>query len=208
MSDESERKDETPYMSEIHEETDNLHSEVEGSGDDILQHMDQVEQEVDQVRTKDDSDEDSHSSSNESIVKVSDEESICDEAEELIQSANGHMDTPHEEVAHWAEEVQTPRKNILDLHMNGCIAEKDDIFAHEEDDLQYITDISDLHKSLDLISGVTGGDLTENCDFSILETSCTPELADSRSTEQENLPVLSLDASEENHEVEVFKSNG
>ncbi|KAL3051816.1 hypothetical protein OYC64_001948 [Pagothenia borchgrevinki] len=211
MSDEPERKDETAYMSEIHEETDNVHPEVEGSGDDLFQHMDQVEleddlveQEVDLVRTKDDSDEDNQSSSNESIVKVSDEESICDEAEELIHSADGHMETPHEEVAHWAEEVQTPRTNILGLHVNGCIVEKDDILAHEEDDLQYITEISDLHTSLDLISSVTGGDLTENSDFSILERSCTPELADSGSAEKENVSLLSLDTSKEAHEVEVL----
>ncbi|XP_034073458.1 sorting nexin-11 isoform X3 [Gymnodraco acuticeps] len=211
MSDEPERKDETAYMSEIHEETDNVHPEVEGSDDGLFQHMDQVEleddlveQEVDLVRTKDDSDEDSQSSSNESIVKVSDEESICDEAEELIHSADGHMETPHEEVAHWAEEVQTPRTNILDLHVNGCIVEKDDILAHEEDDLQYITEISDLHRSLDLISSVTGGVLTENSDFSILERSCTPELADSGSAEKENVSLLSLDASNEAHEVEVL----
>ncbi|KAK1881067.1 Sorting nexin-11 [Dissostichus eleginoides] len=211
MSEEPERKDETAYISEIHEETDNVHPEVEGSGDDLFQHMDQVEleddlveQEADLVRTKDDSDEDSQSSSNESIVKVSDEESICDEAEELIHSADGHMETPHEEVAHWAEEVQTPRTNILDLHVNGCIVEKDDILAHEEDDLQYITEISDLHKSLDLISSVTGGDLTENSDFSILERSCTPELADSGGAEKENVSLLSLDASKEAHEVEVL----
>ncbi|XP_033975653.1 sorting nexin-11 isoform X16 [Trematomus bernacchii] len=211
MSDEPERKDETAYMSEIHEEADNVHPEVEGSGDDPFQHMDQVEleddlveQEVDLVRTKDDSDEDSQSSSNESIVKVSDEESICDEAEELIHSADGHMETPHEEVAHWAEEVQTPRTNILGLHVNGCIVEKDDILAHEEDDLQYITEISDLHTSLDLISSVTGGDLTENSDFSILERSCTPELADSGSAEKENVSLLSLDASKEAHEVEML----
>ncbi|XP_010769448.1 sorting nexin-11 isoform X2 [Notothenia coriiceps] len=211
MSDEPERKDEMAYMSEIHEETDNVHPEVEGSDDDLFQHMDQVEQEdhlveqeVDLVRTKDDSDEDSQSSSNESIVKVSDEESVCDEAEELIHSAEGHMETPHEEVAHWAEEVQTPRANILDLHVNGCIVEKDDILAHEEDDLQYITEISDLHTSLDLISSVTGGDLTENSDFSILERSCTPELADSGSAQKENVSLQSLDASKEAHEVEVL----
>ncbi|KAK5881611.1 hypothetical protein CesoFtcFv8_022390 [Champsocephalus esox] len=209
MSDAPERKDETAYMSEIHEETDNVHPEVEGSDDGLFQHTDQVEleddlveQEVDLVRTKDDSDEDSQSSSNESIVKVSDEESICDEAEELIHSADGHMETTHEELAHWAEEMQTPRTNILDLRVNGSIVEKDDILAHEEDDLQYITEISDLHRSLDLISSVTGGDLTENSDFSTLERSCTPELAGS--AEKENVSLLSLDAANEAHEVEVL----
>lgn len=178
-SDESESREGTPLKSETHEETHN----------DAIQQMDQkqVEQEVDLVGTKDESDKDSHSlaSSNGSIVKVSDEESICDDTEDSIQAANGFMKT--EEVTH----------NILDLHMNGCPVEKEDISTMEDEDLQYMTDIS---KSLDLNSTVTGGDLTENSDFSILET---PGLADSKCTEQETLSSLSLDTSEETHEVEV-----
>ncbi|XP_049915708.1 sorting nexin-11 [Epinephelus moara] len=188
-SDESESKEETTLESEIHEE-------------DIVEQMDQVEQEVDVVRTKDDSNEDSHSSSNESIVKVSDEESVCDETEDSFQAANGYMKTSPEEVTHWSE-VEVSSRNILDLHMNGCPVEKQDISAQEDEDVQYITDISDFSKSLDLNSTVTGGDLTENSDFRILESSCTPGLADSKCTEQETLSLLSLDASEETHEVEV-----
>ncbi|XP_074475859.1 sorting nexin-11 isoform X2 [Sebastes fasciatus] len=194
-SDESEVKDETTLQSEIHEETHNVLSvpEVESRGgdDDIARQMDQVEQEVDLVGTIDDSDEDSHSSSNESIVKVSDEESET-ETEDSIPAANGYIKTSPEEVALWPQ-VEASTINISDLHMNACPVEKEDISALEDEDLHYITDIS---KSLDLNS-------TENSDFSIIESSCTPGLADSKCTEQETLSSLSLDASEETHEVEV-----
>ncbi|XP_044035993.1 sorting nexin-11 isoform X2 [Siniperca chuatsi] len=198
-SDDSESKQATPLESEIHEATDNVHSvpEVENGGDDTVQQMDQkqVEQEVDLVGTRDESDEDSHSlpSSNESIVTVSDEESICDETEDSIRAANGYMKTSPEEVTHRSQ-VEASSRNILDLHMNGCPVEKEDIPAQEDEDLRYMTDIGDLSKSLTLNSTVTGGDLTESSDFSILETSCTPGLDDSKCTEQETLSSLSLDA--------------
>ncbi|XP_042364614.1 sorting nexin-11 [Plectropomus leopardus] len=194
-SDESESKDEKPLESEIHEETHNMSSvpEAESCDDGIVEQMDQVKQEADQVGTKDDSDEDSHSSSNESIVKVSDEESICDEAEDSVLAADGYMKTSPEE--------ESPSRNIL--HMNGCLEVKEDISAQEDEDLQYISDISDFSKSLELHSTVTGGDLTENSDISVLESSCTPGLSESKCTEQETLSLLSLDASEETHEVEV-----
>ncbi|XP_070783543.1 sorting nexin-11 [Enoplosus armatus] len=189
-SDASESKGETPLESETHEETHNVHSvpEVESGDHDTVQQMDQVEQEVDLVRTKDESDEDSHSlpSSNESIAKVSDEESICDETEDSIRAAD--MKTS---------------PDILDLHMNGCPVEEEDFSTQEAVHLQYMTGTSDSSKPLDLNSTVSGGDLTENSDFSILETSCSPGLADSKCTEQETLSSLSLDASEEAHEVEV-----
>ncbi|XP_070707379.1 sorting nexin-11 [Pempheris klunzingeri] len=183
--DESERIEETPL--EIREETLNMHCvpDVEGVGDEeTVRQADQkqAEAEAGLIGTKDESDEDSHSlpSSNESIVKVSDEESACDEADDSIQAANGYMKTPPEVVTHWSEV-----ENILGLQMNGCPVGKDDVSAQEDEDLQYMTDISDLSKSLDLSSALTGGDLTENSDFSILETSYTPGLADSKHTEQE-----------------------
>lgn len=196
-SDELLSEEETTLQSEIHEVNHNELSvpEVNCVGGDAVQQMDQkqAQQEVDLggSRTKEDSNEDSRSlaSSNESIVKVSDEESICDETE----AANDYMKTSPEEVAHWSE-VEACGRNILDLQMNGCSVEKD---------LQYMADIRDLSNSLDLSSTVSGGDLAENSDFSILETSRVPELADSRCAEQETLSLLSLDASEETHEVEV-----
>ncbi|XP_053197430.1 sorting nexin-11 [Scomber japonicus] len=140
---------------------------------------DQAEQqEVD--LTKEESDEDSQSlpSSNESIVKVSDEE---EEEEEEV--CDGVKTPPNVDVSHWSD-VDACSRNILDLQMNGCSAEKD---------LPYLSDLSDLRDlsdSLDVGSNVSGGDLNENSDFSILETSRVPELADGR-------------PSEETHEVEV-----
>lgn len=194
-SDELLSGEETALQSEIHEVNHNELSVPEVDCGDAVQQMDekqaQQEVDVDGSRTKEDSDEDSRSlpSSNESIVKVSDEESICDETE----AANDYMKTSPEEVAHWSE-VEACSRNILDLQMNGC---------SEEKDLQYMADIRDLSNSLDVGSNVSGGDLAENSDFSILETSRVPELADSRCAEQETLSSLSLDASEETHEVEV-----
>ncbi|KAM7381198.1 hypothetical protein PAMA_012174 [Pampus argenteus] len=169
----------TTPESEIQEVTRSISDCVDDGG---VQQMDQkqAEQEVDL-------DEDSQSlpSSNESIVKVSDEESVCDETE----AANGYVKPFPEEVAHWSE-LEAHSRNILDLQMNGCSVEKD---------MQYLADIRDLSDSLDLSSTVSAGDLTENSDFSILESSHAPELADSRCAEQETISSLSLDASEETH---------
>ncbi|XP_068592910.1 sorting nexin-11 [Cebidichthys violaceus] len=161
---ESESKAETPLQSGIHEETRDVLSvpEEEGSGDDLVQ-------QVDVVRITGDSDEDGRSSSNDSIVQVSDEESLCDDAEDSIQAANGYTEMPPEEVHHWSP-VEASSRDILELHSNGHSVEKEDISAHEDEDLQHITDISDSSKSLDLNLTVTG-DLTENSDFSIIESS-------------------------------------
>ncbi|XP_059181070.1 sorting nexin-11 [Centropristis striata] len=145
---------------------DESESKEESSCEDVVQRMDQVEQDQDLVRTKDDSDDESSSSSNESIVKVSDEESACEEEEEeeeeVNQAANGYIQT-EEDITHCST------RNILDLHMNVCPVDKEDMSVQEDDDLHYITNISDLSNSLDLNSAVTGGDLTENSDISILE---------------------------------------
>ncbi|XP_032358886.1 sorting nexin-11 [Etheostoma spectabile] len=203
-SDESERKEETPLQSQIHEDTNNVHSvpEVQSSADDTVQQMDQVEQEEDLVGTKEDSDEDNHSISNESIIKVSDEESICEEAEDSLQAANGYVKTSPEDVPHWAH-VDASTRNILDLHMNGCPVEKEELSAREDEDLQYINNKSELKQFLDLNSTVTGVDLTENSDFSILESGSAPGLAQGNRMEQETWSSLPLDASEGTHEVAV-----
>ncbi|XP_029977458.1 sorting nexin-11 [Sphaeramia orbicularis] len=173
--------------------------------------LDQTKQvDLDKIRNNEDSDEDNQSmqSSNESIVKVSDEESICDDAEEdMIKAANGYIKTSSDEVSHWSE---AEASSIFQLQMNGCPLEKEDISdehsAHEEaDTVMGTSNISDLTKTVDVGSteSEAAGDLTENSDFSILETSRVPELADGKYTEQETLSSLSLDASEESHEVEV-----
>ncbi|XP_034563676.1 sorting nexin-11 [Notolabrus celidotus] len=172
---ESESKEEL----EIHEETPDEQNVQSEQTD-----QEHGEQRVGSVGTKDESDEENRSlpSSNGSIVKVSDEESVCDEAEE----ANSYMKTLPE---NWSEEELTSG-HILDLHINGCPVEKEDISTQE---LQYTTDISDFSKS------VTGGDLTEHSDFSVIETSCSPVLAESNKCVEQEV----LDVSEEAQEVEV-----
>lgn len=172
---ESEIGGEAPHASELQQETRRVPGRAESDG---VQEADQneAEQAADPVGTKADSDEDSGSlpSSNESIVQVSDEEeSPCDEADDSSQAANGDVKVSAAEVALWSE-VESSGRNILDLRLNGCPAENEDPSTQE--DLKYI---SDLSRSLDLHSPLTTGDLTDNNDFSILETSCSPGLSDS-----------------------------
>ncbi|XP_034427147.1 sorting nexin-11 isoform X1 [Hippoglossus hippoglossus] len=164
-SSESESEEETTPQSEIHVETEDVKSVPEEDSHSAVQQLDQVEQEVDLVGTKDESDEDTHSlpSSNESIVKVSDEESICDDTEESIQAVNGFVKM---------SDVDASSRNILDLQMNG--------FPVEKDELHYFT-------PLDLNSTAADGDLTESGDFSVLESSCVPGAADAKCAEEETL---------------------
>ncbi|XP_071319186.1 sorting nexin-11 [Trachinotus anak] len=188
----SESKEETP---EVQAETDDVSNVPEVESGVTVQQMDQKH--VDSVGTKDESDEDTHSlpSSNESIIKVSEEESVCDEAEDSIPAANGYMKTSPEDVSHWSE-VEASSRNILDLQINGCSVEKEDISDQEGEDVQYMTPV-------DLNSTAASGDLTESGDFSILETSSIPAVADSKCMEQETLSCLPLDTTEEIHEVQV-----
>lgn len=187
-SDESAGREETPLQSQKRIETDEVNCVPEGEEMD----QKQVGQDVDLVGSKDESDEDSQwlTSSNESIVKVSDEESICGETEDSIQAADSYVKT----VTHWSE-VEASRRNILDLQINGYSVEEN-ISTLEDDDLQYMT-------SLDPNPAVDGGVLTESGDFSILESSRVTGLAVRKHAEQETVSLLSLDASEETHEVEV-----
>ncbi|KAE8283905.1 hypothetical protein D5F01_LYC17232 [Larimichthys crocea] len=180
VNEEPESKEEAAEIQEVPQ------VEHGGDDDDTAEQMDQKQQDADLVGTKDESDEDSRSltSSNESIVKVSDEESACDET----RSANGFVKTSPEDDALWSD-ADASRRNILGLHMNGCIStqeqEEEEEDALQSEDLQYITETKDLSKSLELNSTVTGGDLTENSDFSIIETSCSPVIVDSKCSEQE-----------------------
>ncbi|XP_062270170.1 sorting nexin-11 [Platichthys flesus] len=164
-SSESESKEETTPPSEIHLETEDVQSVPEEDSPSAALQLDQVEQEVDLVGTKDESDEDTHSlpSSNESIVKVSDEESVCDDSEESLQNVNDFekMSDP---------DASSP--NILDLQMNG--------FPVEKDELLYST-------PLDLNSTAAAGDLSGSGDFSVLESSCVPGAADALCEEEETL---------------------
>lgn len=181
--------------SEISDEAHMLNgvSAVEQDGDDT--------QEVDFAGNKDESDEgdtvsSSLPSSNDSIVKVSDEESVCEEADDSIQVANDFVKTPPEDATRWSD-VEASSRNIMDLQVNGYPDEKLHLSAQEDEDLQYT--LSDLSKSADLNSAVTAGDLTENGDFSILATSHARGLGDGRCTEEE----ATLSPSEETQEVEV-----
>lgn len=124
----------------------------------------------------DDKDEDGHSvlSSNESIIKVSDEESICEEVRDFNEDEKCYMNTSGEEIPLWSADDSI--RHIIDVHLNGCPQEMEhrstprDVLQVEE--LQYKTDISDFSESV--IMNSTGGDQTENSDFSIIETSCSP----------------------------------
>ncbi|KAM4623537.1 sorting nexin-11 isoform 2-T2 [Polymixia lowei] len=217
---------ETVPKSEISGETLNASTvpEVECGGDDAIHEkdtplaQDQVKQEVDSVKTgnKEDGDEDNQSlpSSDGSIAKVSDEESICDEKEDTAQNVNGYMETSTEEVTHWLQ-VEGSSRGTLELQMKGYSTEKEGVsdihYAQEEtnrtqatkgEELPYITDTSPLARTLELeSSGSAGvGDLTDHSDFSILESNCEAESADGKCAEQVTLSSLSLDASEESHE--------
>lgn len=91
---------------------------------------------------------DGHSSSNGSIVEVSDGESF---GEDSIPAANSYAETPPEDASRWSP--------AEDSTTNGR-----DICGRE--------DVSASGKSLGLNSTPSGGDLTENSDFSILEGGC------------------------------------
>ncbi|CAI5658203.1 unnamed protein product [Oreochromis niloticus] len=183
-SDKAGGNEETPLESEISDEAHMVNgvSAAEQDGDDP-----EDTQEVDFAGNKDESDEgdtvsSSLPSSNESIVKVSDEESVCEEADDSIQVANDFVKTPPKDATRWSD-VEASSRNIMDLQVNGYPEEKRHLSAQEDDDLQYT--LSDLSKSADLNSPVTAGDLTENGDFSILATSHARGLGDGRCTEEE-----------------------
>ena len=206
LSDVNENCDESGIKVEIHGESlhgESLHGEVNADDNDSVQemHRDEVEQEVESVGTKDESDEDSHSlpSSNESIIKCSEDESLCEEPEDSIQAVYDCVETFPDDVARWSE-AEASNGSILDLHVNGCLVENGDVSATDDEDLQHIGGLS---KSPDLNPTVADGDLTESSDFRILETSCVPGLANSTCKEQEALSSLSLDGSEDTQGVEV-----
>lgn len=156
-----------------------------------------------------DEDKQSLRSSNESIVSVSDEESVFDEAD-TMQAANGDIKICPKEVSHWSE---AEASSIFKLHMNGCPLEKEiiSIVGSVQEEIETIRGTNDQNNIRELTQSSSmessepdaAGDFTENSDFSILETSCVPELVDNRLTEQEVLSSVSLDASEESHEVDV-----
>lgn len=126
----------------------------------------------------DDKDEDGHSvlSSNESIIKVSDEESVCEEVRDFNEDEKCYMNTSGEEIPLWSADDSI--KNIIDVHLNGCPQELEHRSTPQDvlqaGELQHKTHISDLSESVITNSTLTGGEQTENSDFSIIETSCSP----------------------------------
>ncbi|XP_047465565.1 sorting nexin-11 [Mugil cephalus] len=191
-SEETGSKEELPLQTEIceaHEEN----GEPEVINGDCVTFQETHQNEKDLVSEDEEEEEDTHSlqSSNESIVKVSDEESVCEEEED----SSGFTKTCPEDDAHWS---QVQNGNVLDLQLNGCATEMEDVSLREDGDLKFTGDISGL--SADLNSTLADG---ENSDFSILEISCAPGLVESKCTQQEAPSSPSLDASEENVEVEV-----
>lgn len=113
-------------------------------------------------------------SSNESIMKVTDEESVCDEAEESLREELGFDKSSSVEDMLWSE-----GPNILDLHINGYPEVRDGDAA----------DGVELSGSPNANSAVKAADLTENSDFSVLEASGSPGLAEQKHLEEgEPLP--------------------
>uniref|UniRef100_A0A3B3ZJ94 PX domain-containing protein n=1 Tax=Periophthalmus magnuspinnatus TaxID=409849 RepID=A0A3B3ZJ94_9GOBI len=202
------------------EENENIHNDVKANVcasefiEQIDPHMDQMEDDSVDMANSDIVYEDRQSlrSSNESIVKVSDEESIGDDVE-AMQESNGDVHTelvPEEITDHWSE---TEASSIFTLHMNGCPLEVEEHISNvssiqEEieivkgtNDLNYVSELT-TSSNLESNESESVVDLTENSDFSILETSCVPESVDSKLVMGENLcSPVSLDASEDGIEV-------
>lgn len=117
----------------------------------------------DLMGTEDESEEDSQSlpSSGGSIVKVSDEEeegSACEEVDLTIRAVNGFVKLPPEDVHHWS----AASGGDVNLQLNRRSVEKQD------EDVNW---------------AAGDGDLTENSDISILESSGAAGLTDGLETE-------------------------
>ncbi|XP_047233995.1 sorting nexin-11 [Girardinichthys multiradiatus] len=174
-SDESGDKEETPLQSIIHEESWNVISEPEVDLSDSRHQMQQEETE----------NEDSHSlpSSNESIIRCSEEESLGEETEDSMQ-----VKSP--DVSNWSE-VEGSSSNIF--YINGGNEDKEDAQNWEVEDQQYTT----KSKSPEPKSAAADVDLTENGDFSILETIRQSGVDDGKFTKQEASALIPLEGSEE-----------
>ncbi|XP_076007769.1 sorting nexin-11 [Genypterus blacodes] len=163
QSEEREPTNEASPQSAIHEDAHKVHSEseVQHSGEESTQQvdtqLDQMEQEVDFDKTsdKEDNNEDSQSlsSSSGSIIRVSDEESICDETENVIQNANGFIMTSPDEVIHWSEDVS---RSVEEQHTNGCLVDQESSC----DSYVALEETNELHnKTLECKPAESAGDL-------------------------------------------------
>uniref|UniRef100_A0AAV2LIE0 PX domain-containing protein n=1 Tax=Knipowitschia caucasica TaxID=637954 RepID=A0AAV2LIE0_KNICA len=192
------------------EAADNLNTEITPK-DDLVQCLDQRKDKSVDTSNTDVVYEDRQSlrSSNESIVKVSDEESIADDAE-VMQEANGD---DHSEVSadgitgHWPE---TGASSIFKLHMNGCPLEEEEESISNvgsiQEEIEIVkgtadTNISELSDNLESNESTSAVDLTENSDFSVLESSCVPLSVDGKLAIGGMLSSsVSLNASEDSNE--------
>uniref|UniRef100_H3CXK8 Sorting nexin 11 n=1 Tax=Tetraodon nigroviridis TaxID=99883 RepID=H3CXK8_TETNG len=116
-------------------------------------------------RRADDKDEDGRSlpSSNGSIAKVSDEESDCEEVRDFNQDEKCCSKACGQEAPLWPTDDSI--RNITDVHSNG---------RAQDEEPQDQARASHLGQSVFMNSTPTSGDQTENSDFSIIETSCSP----------------------------------
>ncbi|XP_012732436.2 sorting nexin-11 isoform X2 [Fundulus heteroclitus] len=127
-----------------------------------------------------DSEEDSRSlpSSNDSIVRCSEEESLSGEAEEAMQ-----VKSPPDGVRNGSEADGSGRAVF---YMNGCNG--------DEADGQPCTTNGECPEPK---AAAADGDLTENCDFSILGTSCQPGVDDGTFTNHQAPVSIPVGGSEE-----------
>ncbi|XP_038139410.1 sorting nexin-11 [Cyprinodon tularosa] len=170
-NEESESKEETI----VHLESRDLNSEPEVDLCDSPQ----------QINANEDggeSDEDSQSS-NESIIRCSEEESLAEEVGDSIQ-----MKTSPDDIRNWSG-VEGSAPNIF--YINGCNEEQEDASNWEGDDQQH----APISKSLEPKPATADGDPTESCDFSILESSCQ-SLEDCNVPKQEASASVALGGSE------------
>lgn len=122
-----------------------------------------------------DEDEDGHSvlSSNGSIIKVSDEDSVCEEVDDLNEDEKCYMKTSGEEIPLWSADDSIG--NIMGLHLKGSPPQTEQgTTAQDVPEAEALQDKADISESGIINSTLAGGDQTENSDFSIIETSCSP----------------------------------
>ncbi|KAM4526545.1 sorting nexin-11 isoform 2-T2 [Fundulus diaphanus] len=134
-----------------------------------------------------DSDEDSRSlpSSNDSIVRCSEEESLSEEAEEAMQARS-----PPDGVRNGSE---ADGSSGAVFYMNGCNGDEEDGQDRAGDGQPYTTNGERPEPK----PAAAHGDLTENCDFSILGTSYQPGVDDGTFTNHEAPVSIPLGGSEE-----------
>ncbi|KAM4715761.1 sorting nexin-11 [Anableps anableps] len=184
QGDDSASTEETPLQSGGHVESQPVKDELEVA---LVDSGQQIHQEETENEDRGGSDEDSHSllSSNESIIRCSEEESLGEEMEDSMQ-----VKSSPDDVKNWAE-LEGSTGNIL--YINGFKEDKEDAQDWEDSDHQYTTNSTSPEPK----PAAADGDLTENCDFSILETSCQSGVDDSEFRTQEAPASIPLQGSEE-----------